>query len=415
MSLAAHTKQHRMNRNAAEVTIAASYFAAAFGSPKKQDTAATKANKTANRPALKDTKRSGWARGQSVTKESAKQYSSSRTTSPTTKKKENRSPKKSNKNKSSRSVKPLSPSKWCPYSGPNASKDRLPRGAPEANLYFAIRAACNKGKDDVAALRKLLPQKVCEGQNFEVWPRQHLLLHGLVKQGCVECVRYLVSDLKFNINQPRQKDGCVPLHIAFYNLQGENLDQMADLLVQLGADRHATNKYGEPPCMFQFKQSSVPPPAGAFWMGSKSASEDQEATQSSPTASETSDQGSPNCVAGLFLADLDTSNFDLGPPATPTPKSHGQGKMFNSDDIDDEWQVTSQMSMTAGKKQQKQQKEKTAAKPLNIDADCWQSVVHKKKININARFQHKVLTPRAQTMTPRAKEMYNAVLGMVMA
>jgi hypothetical protein len=129
---------------------------------------------------------------------------------------------------------------------------------PAGQLYFAIREACCKDKDDVDTLRKLLPSKVCEGQDFQVWPPKHLLLHGLVKQGCVECVRYLLCDLRFSVNQARESDGCTPLHSCFFNLQGHTLDLMADLLVMLGADKSAKNKWGEDCCMFEYKKASLP-------------------------------------------------------------------------------------------------------------------------------------------------------------
>jgi len=242
------------------------------------------------------------------------------------------------------------------YTGPNATKDRIIGDA--GKLYFEIRETCNKSNDDVAALRKLLPARVCEGQDFSVWPRQHLLLHGLVKQGCVECVRYLLCDLKFNINQPRQKDGCVPLHICFYNLQGRNLDLMADLLVQLGANQNVANKWGEPPCMFEYKAASLE--AGTF--------ENIEKNQPELSSRETLGcdkqcvDHSPNCIADLHLDTRFEASFDLGPPASPTPKSERAGKIFTReeathrsrtshlkenviDDDGDGWEVTSTVSL----------------------------------------------------------------------
>jgi len=134
----------------------------------------------------------------------------------------------------------------------DACKDRIPRKAPESDLYFAIRKACSNGVDNIEVLKKLLPQTVCEGKDFGVWPRQHPLLHGLVKQGCVECVRYLLS-LGIDVNSRRKTDGCVPLHVAFYNLQGTVLERMVSMLMDEGADADVTNVWGEPPCMFQYK------------------------------------------------------------------------------------------------------------------------------------------------------------------
>ena len=124
-----------------------------------------------------------------------------------------------------------------------------------STLYFAIRRACCK-QDDVDALRTLLPTKQRDdGQKGALHAE---ILHGLVKEGCVECVRYLLCELKFDVNLVRHKNGCTPLHTCFYNLQGAKLDRMADLLVQLGADQKAKNKWGEFPCMFEFKEASVP-------------------------------------------------------------------------------------------------------------------------------------------------------------
>ena len=145
-----------------------------------------------------------------------------------------------------------------PYTGPNPTKDRMREGAPACETYFGIRKAMGESNDDVEALKKLLPAAVHNGQDFRVWPRQCLLLHGLVKQGCMECVTYLVKELDFDINYKRAKDGCTPLHNAFYNLQGEPLEKMVHRLVELGADQTVKNKYGEPPCMFAFKAAASP-------------------------------------------------------------------------------------------------------------------------------------------------------------
>jgi hypothetical protein len=155
-----------------------------------------------------------------------------------------------------RSVSAQSSTKKAEKKGRNSSD-------PSTQLYFSIRKTCSTSDDDVAALRKAMPSKECKGLSAAQTERLHAeVLHGLVKQGCIECVRYLLCELKLNVNTIRQKDGCVPLHTCFYNLQGDKLARMADLLVQLGADKTAKNKWGEPPCMFEFKKSSVPAKGG---------------------------------------------------------------------------------------------------------------------------------------------------------
>jgi len=318
LTVAKPLQERRINRCAADVSIAASTYAAAFttqvpakeAQAKKPRQRRSKTTKSAASPKSKappksKTSRPGlkgnWARGQSVSKKSPKKQS----------------PKKSYNKENTRR---------CPYSGPNPEKDRITGEA--AKVYFAIREKCNKGNDNVDALRQLLPTRVCDGQDFAVWPRQHLLLHGLVKQGCVECVRYLLCDLKFNINQPRQKDGCVPLHICFYNPQSKALDTMADLLIQLGANQNATNKWGEPPCMFEYKAASLVE-KGAF------PTIEQKEDVSATKAAVEETQGSPNCVADFLSLDMNLDLDDglsLGPPATPTPrKAKGIGKMFTSE------------------------------------------------------------------------------------
>jgi hypothetical protein len=135
--------------------------------------------------------------------------------------------------------------------GPNKHKGdkgklrRLIYG-PASELYFQIRAKCNKDSDDVEALKKLLPARKHLGKDFAVWPKERLLLHGLVKHNCTACVKYLVETLKFNVNLPRA-DGCTPLHMAHYCLQGKSRVRMTQLLMMLKADPSATNKWGEKP------------------------------------------------------------------------------------------------------------------------------------------------------------------------
>jgi hypothetical protein len=122
-------------------------------------------------------------------------------------------------------------------------KDAIRRGDPASERYFQIRRACTN--DDASALQTLLPTRVVEGKDFSVWPRQHLLLHGLAKAGCVNCVKYLVQTLRFDVNQARPKDNCTPLHMAHYNLVGEALNAMHNALLGLNADQLLKNKYGE--------------------------------------------------------------------------------------------------------------------------------------------------------------------------
>lgn len=297
-----------------------------------------------------------------------------------------------------------SPNRRDPYSGPNPSKDRLPKNSPEASLYFAIRAACWKGKDDAAALAKLLPTKECAGKNFEVWPRQHLLLHGLVKQGCVECVRYLLVNLKFDINRPRQKDGCRPLHICFYNLQGKRLDRMADLLVQLGANVQATNNYGEPPCMFAFKQSSMP--SRGFWMPKTTTSIIATSKTMATTRTPTVIKSSPNCIADLQLdTDLDTC-LELGPPATPTPTARDKGKIFTPDaGADEDWAVADNISISSMPK-------RAAASTDHAGSDDgWVTVARKRKNQHPAWMGKKA----AVFKTEGSGALYSAVLKAVLA
>ena len=51
------------------------------------------------------------------------------------------------------------------------------------------------------------------GEDFEFWPKQSLLLHYCTKKGYSQCVRYLVSELGFNIDVQRPKDLCTCLHV----------------------------------------------------------------------------------------------------------------------------------------------------------------------------------------------------------
>jgi hypothetical protein len=143
------------------------------------------------------------------------------------------------------------PSAECKPAAPNKAnkrpranqKDPIRRGDPASERYFQIRRAC--ANDDATALQSLLPTKVADGQDFSVWPRQHLLLHGLAKSGCVKCVKYLVETLGFDVNHARPKDKCTPLHMAHYNLADKALSAMHDVLLDLNAKQTLKNKYGE--------------------------------------------------------------------------------------------------------------------------------------------------------------------------
>jgi len=329
-----------------------------------------------------------WARGQKVTKKSAKNYTASRTNSPT------HSPTQSPKQqKYGRST--------CPYSGPNPSKDRIPKNAPESNLYFTIRQACNKGNDDVATLRQLLPQRVCEGKDFGVWPRQHLLLHGLVKQGCVECAKYLIS-IGIDVNTPRQKDSCVPLHIAFYNLQGSALQAMVKMLLGEGADQQARNKWNEPPCMFKFKESFTATPKKS-----------QTVQKPKPTLM----MESPCGVADLDLV-VETrgrsgsfGEFDLGPPATPTPKHSAARKTLTFGrevEQEEEHKVTVTEEATKLAEIVTLAASSYGVHKISSQIADWKVVSHKKCKFVGGK------APRAAFKTQQSGEMYNAVLRAVM-
>jgi len=116
---------------------------------------------------------------------------------------------------------------------------------PASEVYFQIRQTCNEA-DDVEALKKLLPAKKHHGKDFAAWPTERPLLHALVKHGCIKCVSYLLNDLKFDVNTARA-DGCTPLHMAQFSLKGKGIirQEMTEMLMKLGADPTAENKWGE--------------------------------------------------------------------------------------------------------------------------------------------------------------------------
>jgi len=113
-------------------------------------------------------------------------------------------------------------------------------------LYRNIRNALEKS-DNIDELRSLLPNKMMHGEDFEVWPKQSLLLHFCTKKGYVECVQYLVGELGFNVDFQRPKDLCTCLHVAAYY----DNQPMIKTLIDLGADPLMSNKWGEIPKLAQ--------------------------------------------------------------------------------------------------------------------------------------------------------------------
>jgi hypothetical protein len=190
--------------------------------------------------------------------------------------------------------KPTAPKK--PNKRPRANlKDAIRRGDPASERYFQIRRAC--ANDDATALQSLLPTKVADDQDFSIWPRQHLLLHGLAKTGCVKCVKYLVETLGFDVNQARPKDKCTPLHMAHYNLAGKALSAMHDALLDLNAKQTLKNKYGELASDLVAKSGAVAVSPGH----------------------------SPCGVADLHLGAPQLPHLALGPSASP-PRCSGKTK-----------------------------------------------------------------------------------------
>jgi hypothetical protein len=174
-------------------------------------------------------------------------------------------------------------------------KDALKPGNPGTELYFEIRRACTAENDDVRTLRMLLPARETKGRDFAVWPRQHLLLHGLSKAGCVECVKYLVNTLKFDVNYPRATDKCTALHMAHFHLQGKALQAMRKTLLALKAKPYLKNKWGELPADLVAKPGVVEP---------------------SPKMLPASPQQSPCGVADMWLEAPKLTALTLGPSAS---------------------------------------------------------------------------------------------------
>lgn len=177
-------------------------------------------------------------------------------------------------------------------------KDALKPGNPACELYFLIRRSCTGENavifDDVETLRKLLPTREIKGRDFAVWPRQHLLLHGLSKAGCNKCVTYLVKDLGFDVNYRRTTDRCTALHMAHFHLQGMELQTMRKTLLALNAKPGMKNKWGELPSDLVAKPGICDP---------------------SPKMSPATPQQSPCGIADLWLEAPTLDALDLGPSA----------------------------------------------------------------------------------------------------
>jgi len=120
------------------------------------------------------------------------------------------------------------------------------RTGKAGHLYKSIRTALSD-MDNIDKLRKLLPDKIMHGEDFEIWPKQSLLLHYCTKSGYVQCVQYLVGELGFNVDFQRPKDLCTCLHVAAYY----DNQTMIKALIDLGADPLLSNKWGEIPKLAQ--------------------------------------------------------------------------------------------------------------------------------------------------------------------
>lgn len=178
-------------------------------------------------------------------------------------------------------------------------KDVLKDGDPATDRYFKIRRGCTSKNDNVELLRELLPKREVDGKDWAVWPRQHLLLHGLTKAGCVECVKYLINTLQIDVNSVRPTDKCTPLHMAHYHLQGKKLQTMRKTLLRLKAKPHLRNKWGERPADVAAKPTEAEP---------------------SPKMSPASPQQSPCAVADMWLdaPEDGPTALSLGPSAEST-------------------------------------------------------------------------------------------------
>mmetsp|Transcript_106957 Transcript_106957/g.190164 ORF Transcript_106957/g.190164 Transcript_106957/m.190164 type:complete len:693 (-) Transcript_106957:325-2403(-) len=70
---------------------------------------------------------------------------------------------------------------------------------------------------------------------------EHFLVHELVHQGKGEVLKFLVQQHGFSLDVQRSSDQCTPLHLA--NWIGK--EDLAAMLVEIGADPTITNKYGD--------------------------------------------------------------------------------------------------------------------------------------------------------------------------
>ena len=78
------------------------------------------------------------------------------------------------------------------------------------------------------------------GKDFMFWPPNLPVLHYCAIQNRTKCLKYLVEDMKFNINHLSKK-GYNPFHYAAYY---GNAD-MLKLLLSYCPDTSIKNKYGE--------------------------------------------------------------------------------------------------------------------------------------------------------------------------
>merc|ERR1711865_686033 len=120
------------------------------------------------------------------------------------------------------------------------------------------------------------------------------------KQGCVSCVEYLVKELGFDANSRRLKDKCTPLHIAYYNLHGAQLEKMSSALVAMKADTQLKNKWGETPS------------AGRSASPSTGASTSPPASTSTSAAPANSEQLKPAGPKSTFESPCHVGAFDFG-------------------------------------------------------------------------------------------------------
>ena len=114
----------------------------------------------------------------------------------------------------------------------------------------------SKGAD----LNKLLYNKQSKG--FERWDGNHAL-HEAANGGCVSIIRYIVDELDVPVDYREQTFENTALMIAAKKLgyssrAGSTRIETIDALLRLGADVHATNKYGENVLYFASRNSLDP-------------------------------------------------------------------------------------------------------------------------------------------------------------